>query len=74
MKTAVLSCTLCPFETKTRVALRRHFSIVHELESTKKSQTEIKCAQCEKSYKGNETSKDCMSKFHKAKKMKMRIP
>ena len=32
LKTSILACTLCPFETKTRVALKRHFSIVHEQE------------------------------------------
>ena len=53
LKTSILGCTLCPFETKTRVALKRHFSIVHEQESTKNSQKEIKCSQCEKIYKSN---------------------
>ena len=39
-----LSFTLCSFETKNRVALKRHFSIVHEQKATKNTISVSNCS------------------------------
>ena len=47
LKTAISSCTLCDYETKSKVALKRHYTIVHTEKLAKNKSMLLKCATCE---------------------------
>ena len=64
VKTAIQKCTLCSFETKTKVALKRHYSIVHTQELSQRKPSVFKCLKCEKIYKSPETLKNHNNKCH----------
>ena len=54
-KTTINNCTLCAFMTKSKVALKRHYTIVHTAEVAKTIKKGVQCERCHKLYKSKET-------------------
>ena len=54
VKTAISSCNLCTFETKSKVALKRHYTIVHTGEVKITKEKEYKCNICQQSFSSND--------------------
>ena len=56
-KTTINNCNLCTFMTKSKVALKRHYTIVHTAEVSRTKQIVLQCDRCQKFYKTKETLK-----------------
>ena len=64
VRTAVNKCTLCTFETKSKVALNRHYKIVHTKEVAKANPNILQCDECKNTFKSKDTFKDHVSRYH----------
>ena len=64
VKTAFNSCTLCTFETKSKVALKRHYNIVHTKEVAKVNLKIFQCEECKNTFKSKDTLSNHTSKYH----------
>ena len=65
-KTAISSCNICTFETKSRVALKKHYTIVHTEEVKKTKGTENNCNMCHQSFSSADGLKDHNENCHVA--------
>ena len=52
-KTAISSCTLCSYETKNKVALKKHYTIVHTQDVAPGKCTSFQCLECNKYFKSS---------------------
>ena len=63
-KTTINNCNLCTFMTKSKVALKRHYTIVHTAEVSWTKKMILQCERCQKFYKTKETLKNHEVKCH----------
>ena len=71
VKTAVNKCTLCSYETKNKVSLKRHYTIVHTKEVANTKGNKFKCPECNKCFKNNENVMNHTKKYHNVQESTM---
>ena len=64
METAVSTCNLCSFETKSKPALKRHYSIVTTKKLTKTRVKVFQCQNCVKEFKNKASLSSHFDKSH----------